>query len=135
MNLKQVSNRVFEFFESLRIAPKFTFVEGWCTNYNFLRSLDPPRVTNGIRCVIIKLSADTIEAKISPSQYAGHVTSLFFVFHLFQVTLLPFEFRRVQFPVSLYFAITVNKSQDQKAVGVDMTDESFTHGMLLCGTV
>ena len=45
--------------------------------------------------------------------------------------MLPFEFRRVQFPVSLCFAMTINKSQEQtfKAVGVDMTDESFTHGM------
>jgi len=33
---------------------------------------------------------------------------------------------------SLCFVMTINKSQGQtfKAVGVDMTDESFTHGML-----
>ena len=30
-----------------------------------LRSLDPPKVTNGTRCVITKLSANTIEARIS----------------------------------------------------------------------
>ena len=29
-----------------------------------LRSLDPPRATNGTRCVITKLSANTIEARI-----------------------------------------------------------------------
>ena len=43
--------------------------------------------------------------------------------------MLPFEFRRVQFPVSLCFAMTINKSSGQ-TVGVDMIDESFTHGML-----
>ena len=37
-----------------------------------LRSLDPPKVTNGTRCVITKLSANTIEAKISHGRYAGH---------------------------------------------------------------
>ncbi|XP_065905091.1 uncharacterized protein [Dysidea avara] len=30
-----------------------------------LRSLDPPRVTNGTRCVVTKLLANTVEAKIS----------------------------------------------------------------------
>ena len=45
---------------------------------------------------------------------------------------LPFEFRRLQFLVALCFAMTINKSQGQtfKAVGVDLTNESFTHGML-----
>ena len=37
-----------------------------------LRSLDPPKVTNGTRCVITKLSANTIEARISHGRYAGH---------------------------------------------------------------
>ena len=38
----------------------------------------------------------------------------------------------MQFPVSLYCSMTFNKNQGQifKAVGVDMTDESVTHGML-----
>ena len=45
---------------------------------------------------------------------------------------LPFEFIHLQFPVALCFAITINKSQGPtfKAVGVDLTNESFTHGML-----
>ena len=40
---------------------------------------------------------------------------------------LPFEFRRLQFPVALCFAMTINKSQGQtfKAVGVDLTNESL----------
>ena len=45
---------------------------------------------------------------------------------------MPFEFRRLQFPVAFCFAMTINKSQAQtfKAEGVDLTNESFTHGML-----
>ena len=41
---------------------------------------------------------------------------------------MPFEFWWLQFPVTM----TINKSQGQtfKAVGVDLTNESFTHGML-----
>jgi len=97
-----------------------------------LRSLDPPRVTNGTRCVITKLSANTIDAKISHGRHAGHNIIIPRIPLIPSNSTLPFEFRRVQFPVSLCFAMTINKSQGQtfKAVGVDLTDESFTHGML-----
>ena len=97
-----------------------------------LSSLDPPRVTNGTRCVITKLSANTVEAKISHGHYAGHNIIIPCIPLIPSNSMLPFEFRCVQFPVSLCFAMTVNKSQGQtfKAVGVDMTDESFTHRML-----
>ena len=37
-----------------------------------LRSLDPPKVTNGTRCAITKLSANTIETRISHGRYAGY---------------------------------------------------------------
>ena len=52
--------------------------------------------------------------------------------HAFPNSVLPFEFRRLQFPVALCFAMTINKSQGQtfKAVGIDLTNKSFTHGML-----
>ena len=43
--------------------------------------------------------------------------------------MLPFEFRRLQFPVALCFAM-MSQGQTFKAVGVDLTNESFTHGML-----
>ena len=97
-----------------------------------LHSLDPPQFTNGTRCVITKLSANTIKAKISHGGYAGHNIIIPRIPLIPSKSMLPFEFRCVQFPVSLCFAMTVNKSQGQtfKAVGVDMTDESFTHGML-----
>ena len=97
-----------------------------------LRSLDPPRVTNGTRCVITKLSANCIEAKISHGRHAGHEIIIPRIPLIPSNSVLPFESIRVQFPVSLCFAMTINKSQGQtfKAVGVDMTEESFTHGML-----
>ena len=95
-------------------------------------SLDPPQVTNGTRCVITKLSANTINAKISHGRHAGHDIIILQIPLIPSNSMLPFEFRRVQFPVSPCFVMTINKSQGQtfKAVGVDMTDESFSHGML-----
>ena len=41
---------------------------------------------------------------------------------------MPFEFRRLQFPVSLCFVMTINESQGQTFKA--LTEESFTHGML-----
>ena len=97
-----------------------------------LRSLDPPKVTNGTRCVITKLSANTIEARISHGRHAGQDIIIPRIPLIPSNSALPFEFRRLQFPVALCFAMTINKSQGQtfKAVGVDLTNESFTHGML-----
>lgn len=42
----------------------------------------------------------------------------------------PFEFKRLQFPIKLCFAMTINKAQGQtlKITGIDNTDPCFTHG-------
>ena len=80
----------------------------------------------------LKLSANTIEARISHGRYAGHDIIIPRIPLIPSNSTLPFEFRRHQFPVALCFAMTINKSQGQtfKAIGVDLTNESFTHGML-----
>ena len=92
-----------------------------------LHSLDPPRVTNGTGCVITKLSANTIEARISHGRYVGHDNIIPHISLIPSNSTLRFKFRRLQFFVSLCFAMTINKSQGQtfKAVGVDLTNESF----------
>jgi len=45
---------------------------------------------------------------------------------------LPFRFQRLQFPIRLAFAITINKSQGQSlsVTGIDLRDECFSHGQL-----
>lgn len=42
------------------------------------------------------------------------------------------NFQRVQFPVRLAYAITINKSQGQSlgVVGIDLTAPCFSHGQL-----
>lgn len=44
----------------------------------------------------------------------------------------PFEFKRVQFPVQLCYAMTINKSQGQSLnkVGLYLPQSLFTHGQL-----
>ena len=64
-------------------------------------------------------------------RYAGHDIIIPHIPLIPSNSSLSFEFRRLQFPVALCFAMTINKSQGQtfKAL-VDLTNESFTHGML-----
>ena len=43
-----------------------------------------------------------------------------------------FEFKRMQFPICLAFAMTINKSQDQilTTSGIDLNTDCFSHGQL-----
>ena len=49
---------------------------------------------------------------------------------------VPFEFKRMQFPVRLSFAITINKSQGQSlgVVGLYLESPCFSHGQLYIGS-
>uniref|UniRef100_A0A0L8GM03 UvrD-like helicase C-terminal domain-containing protein n=1 Tax=Octopus bimaculoides TaxID=37653 RepID=A0A0L8GM03_OCTBM len=46
--------------------------------------------------------------------------------------IVPFHFKRLQFPVSLSFTMTINKSQGQTflVVGLHPEEPCFTHGHL-----
>ena len=45
---------------------------------------------------------------------------------------MPYHLHRLQFPVCLAFAMTINKAQGQSfnTVGVDLRNPTFTHGQL-----
>ena len=72
-----------------------------------LRSIQPPKVTNGTRCVIQKLGNNVIEAKIATGRHKDEVILLPRI--PFVPTDLPFRFRRLQFPIKPCFAMTINK--------------------------
>lgn len=97
-----------------------------------LRSLDPPRLMNGTRCIMTKGLTNLIEAKISQGPFTGEVVMIPRIPLIPSDSELPFQFRRVQFPVRPCFAMTINKSQGQtlKEVGIDLSTPCFSHGML-----
>ena len=72
-----------------------------------LQSLDPPRVTNGTRRVIMKLSANTIESRISYGRYASQDIIIPRIPLILSNSTLPCDLRRLQFPVALFFAMTI----------------------------
>jgi ATP-dependent DNA helicase PIF1 len=96
-----------------------------------LRNLSPSDgVCNGSRGSITQMSACVLEVHLLSGNNAGK--------HVFipqlkitpSETQIPFHFTRLQFPVRLAFAMTINKSQGQsvKHVGLDLQTPVFTHG-------
>ena len=104
-----------------------------------LRNINAPALCNGTRMIIVALHKNVIEAEPIAGPNAGKRVLLPRITVI--PTDLPFKFRRTQFPVRLCFALTINKSQGQtfKVVGIDCSEEVFSHGQLYvalsrCGT-
>lgn len=97
-----------------------------------LRSLNPPRLMNGTRCVVTNLMANVVEVKIAsgPFKHEKHLIPRIKLQP--SDTTLPFTFQRQQFPLRPCFALTINKAQGQsfKVVGLDLQNQVFSHGML-----
>ncbi|UYV71003.1 hypothetical protein LAZ67_8001384 [Cordylochernes scorpioides] len=76
-----------------------------------LRNLDPPKLCNGTRLCVKRLLPNVIEAIILTGKENGKDV------FIPRIPLIPndfpFLFKRLQFPVRLAFAITINKAQGQ----------------------
>ena len=95
-----------------------------------LRNLDPPKLCNGTRLVVEKMFNNVIEATVlTGCAKDDHVT-------IPRIPVTPSNsvivFRRLQFPVRVAFAMTINKAQGQsfKEAGVDLSTPCFAHGQL-----
>lgn len=95
-----------------------------------LRNIHPPRLCNGTRLAVKKLHNNLIEATIITGKYKGEDVLLP------RIPMIPtdmsFEFKRLQFPVRLAFAMTINKAQGQslQVCGINLTNPCFSHGQL-----
>lgn len=98
-----------------------------------LRNLDPPSLCNGTRLFIKKLTPNIIEATIMTGHAAGE--NVFIPRIPIIPSDLPFQFKRLQFPVRLSFSMSINKAQGQslKVVGLDLQKPCFSHGQLYVG--
>ncbi|XP_060863449.1 ATP-dependent DNA helicase pif1-like [Metopolophium dirhodum] len=79
-----------------------------------MRNLSPPTLCNGTRLQIKKLRSSLLECIILTDCD------------------LPFKFKRIQFPVELAFAMTINKAQGQalNVAEIDLSVQCFSHGQL-----
>ncbi|XP_075160610.1 ATP-dependent DNA helicase Pif1-like [Haematobia irritans] len=81
-----------------------------------LRNIDPPRLCNGTRLAVKKLHNNLIEGTIITGNYKG--TDVLIPRIPMIPTDLPFDFKRLQFPIRLAFAMTINKAQGQSLQGM-----------------
>nr|XP_036224310.1 uncharacterized protein LOC106621587 [Bactrocera oleae] len=95
-----------------------------------LRNINQPRLCNGTRLSIKKLLNNVIEATILKGKYKGEDVLIPRIPMI--PTDVPFEFKRLQFPVRLAFAMTINKSQGQSlsVCGINLENPCFSHGQL-----
>lgn len=98
-----------------------------------IRNLNPPKLCNGTRIVVKKLTTNLIEATIISGKFKGEDVLIPRIPMISSD--LTFEFKRLQFPVRLAFAMTINKAQGQtlEIVGLNLTNPCFSHGQLYVG--
>jgi ATP-dependent DNA helicase PIF1 len=97
-----------------------------------LRNIDPAGgLCNGTRLVVRGFQRNTVDAKI---MVGNHVEKRIFLPWIplcpSDDEMLPFQFKRKQFPIRLSFAMTVNQAQGQTIpnAGVYLPELVFSHG-------
>lgn len=98
-----------------------------------LRNINAPRLCNGTRLVVKKIMSNIIEATILNGKFKGEHVLLPRIPMIPNNT--PFQFKRLQFPIRLAFAMTINKSQGQslQICGLDLDNPCFSHGQFYVG--
>jgi len=90
-------------------------------------------IYNGTRLAFKKLMPHVIEATTMTGHAAGQDV---FIPHIPIIpSVLPFQFKRLQFPVRLSFTMSINKAQEHslKDVGLNLQSPCFSHGQLDVG--
>jgi ATP-dependent DNA helicase PIF1 len=98
-----------------------------------LRNVNPNEgLCNGTRLIIKRFHSRIIEAEIAVGVHAGNTVYIPRMPLTPSDTDLPFEFKRIQYPLRPAFAMTISKSQGQTLdfVGIWLHDYLFSHGQL-----
>jgi len=96
-----------------------------------LRNINLPRLGNGTRLSVKKMLNNIIETTILSGKFKGEYVLLPRIPMI--PTDMPFEFKRLQFPLQLAFSMTINKAQRQLLLhvcGPNLKNLCFLHGHL-----
>lgn len=87
---------------------------------------------NGTQLIITKMERYVLKGKIISDSNVGEKIFITRLSLNSSDKILPFKFQHWQFPLTVSFAMTINKSQGQslKHVGVYLTQSIFSHGKL-----
>jgi ATP-dependent DNA helicase PIF1 len=87
---------------------------------------------NGTRLIITRMGKYVLEGKVISGSNLGHKVYIPRLSLTPSDVRIPFKFQRKQFPLTLSFAMTINKSQGQslKHVGLYLSRSVFSHGQL-----
>jgi ATP-dependent exoDNAse (exonuclease V) alpha subunit len=87
---------------------------------------------NGTRMTITQLGNKYVQAQIITGTHVGDKVCIPRIIMTPNDTKWPFKLKRRQFPLSVCFAMTINKSQGQslKNVGLYLSKQVFCHGQL-----
>ncbi|UYV67982.1 SETMAR [Cordylochernes scorpioides] len=102
-----------EFLNSLDLSgtPSYKIVLKVGVPVILIRNIDPPRLCNGTRLCITRMGTNVLQARILTGSFRGEEVLIPRIPII--PNDLPFNFRRLQFPVMVAFAMTINKSQGQ----------------------
>ena len=132
MNQDEATNYPTEFLNSLDLPgmPPHELILKIGVPIILLRNINPPRLCNGTRLSIKKMLQNIIECTILTGKYRGEDVLLPRI--PMMPTDLSFEFKRLQFPVRIAFAMTINKAQGQslQVCGLNLENPCFSHGQL-----
>ncbi|XP_036329431.1 uncharacterized protein LOC118741539 [Rhagoletis pomonella] len=124
VNQDEVVNYPTEFLNSLDLPgmPPLVLTLKIGVPIILLRNINPPRLCNGTRLSVKKMMNNVIEATILTGKFKGEDVRIPMI-----PTDMPFEFKRLQFPVQLAFAMTVNKAQGQslQVCGLNLENPCF----------
>ena len=96
-----------------------------------LRNIDQANgLCNGTRLQVIDLKKNVISAVVIIGTNIGEKIFIPRMNLIPSNAGMPFKFQRRQFPIALYFAMTINKSQGQShsKVGLYLPRQCFIHG-------
>ncbi|XP_029652563.1 uncharacterized protein LOC115225756 [Octopus sinensis] len=102
------------------------------SNHAFAKC-ESPKVVQWKRLIVGQMHPHPLEATILTAQGKGE--NMIIPRTPLILADMPFKFKRLQFPVRVGFAMSINKSQGQplKIVGLHLMQQCFSHGQLYVG--